>query len=207
MTLPILFHSTRLRVRELERHEVPLVQALFDANPAYSRLINGRDPLPDEAITEFDELPPPELGFARRWFCGVFEARGRLVGVLIVLSDLGAPGVWHLALLFLAEDWQQRGAGRELHQALVDWAARHGADWMRLGVVCGNARAERFWAACGYQRARLRRGVDTGGRRNDVWTMVRPLGEQADLDEDDPAATMARYLALVPRDRADASPP
>ena len=68
-----------------------------------------------------------------------------------------------------------------------------GREWLRLGVVHGNLRAERFWDALGYVEARTRQGVELGKLVNTVRVMVKPLA----------GGTLARYLTLVGRDRPD----
>lgn len=197
-TLPItLFSTPRFSARELAAHEVPLLQALFVANPEYFLTVNGRRPHPDEAQVEFDEMPPPHLGFTRRWFLGLFDAAGALQGVAIVVSDLSAPTVWHVALFLVATPLHGTGAARELYAALEAWMAACGACWLRLGVVAGNARAEAFWQRCGYAQVRQRPGVDTGGRINTIRVLVKPLH----------GGTLDAYLETVPRDRPDSTLP
>ena len=66
-----------------------------------------------------------------------------------------------------------------------------GAKWLRLGVVAGNTRAERFWEKCGYREVRTREGVRMGERLNTLRVMMKPLG-RGSVDE---------YLQLVPRDQ------
>jgi GNAT superfamily N-acetyltransferase len=195
---PPLFQSAALVARELRADEVPQLQALFDANPEYFVAVNGRHAKPDEAQVEFDELPPPHLGFSRRWFLGLFDRGHALVGVAIVVSDLGAPGVWHLALFLLATALHGQGLAGPTFQALEAWVRGQGARWLRLGVVEGNARAQRFWARQGFQAVRTREGTDTGGRINTVHVLVKPMTADAD-----PAA----YLALMPRDRPGSTLP
>ena len=51
-----------------------------------------------------------------------------------------------------------------------------GAKWLRLGVVAGNTRAERFWEKCGYREVRTREGVRMGERLNTLRVMMKPLG-------------------------------
>lgn len=198
MTPAPLFASSRYTARELSRSEMPLLQALFDANPAYFQTVNGRDAHADEALQEYDELPPPHLPFAQRWFAGLFDrSNGELVGVAIVLADLGTAGVWHLSLFLVASRLHGSGAAHEIHGALEGWVRRNGAQWLRLGVVRGNARAERFWQRAGYVELRVREGIDTGGRLNTVRVMLKPLA----------GGTPAQYLEQVPRDRPDSDLP
>lgn len=190
--------STReLQSRELRADDVPLLQALFDANPAYFQVVNGRAALPDEAQIEFDERPPRHLSWTRRWVLGWFDEQRQMAGVSIVVADLGAPGVWHLALFLLATRLHGRGLAQPACTALERWAQDQGAQWMRLGVVLANARARRFWLRQGYSALRLQVGVDTGGRVNDVQTCCKPLA----------GGTIADYLHLVPRDRPEPAQP
>jgi GNAT superfamily N-acetyltransferase len=194
---PAQFAAAGLYTRVLRADEVPLLQALFDANPAYFQTVNGRDANPGEAQVEFDELPPPHLPFRARWMLGVFDDAGTLVGVVLVLSDLGAPGVWHLALFLLATTLHGSGSAAPLHAAMEQWAIADGARWMRLGVVKTNARGRRFWERCGYRTVRVRENMDTGGRLNDLLVCMKPLAGGSTED----------YLALVPRDRPDSALP
>jgi hypothetical protein len=70
-----------------------------------------------------------------------------------------------------------------------------GARWLRLGVVQGSARAERFWQRCGYVQVRERGPVTMGKKSNLLRVMAKPLA----------GGTIAEYLALVERDRPQAS--
>jgi len=78
--------------------------------------------------------------------------------------------------------------------ALEAWMKRNGARWIRLGVVAGNARAERFWARAGFVETRVREGVTLGRRVNTVRVLVKPLAGRP----------LADYLALVARDNPGA---
>lgn len=75
--------------------------------------------------------------------------------------------------------------------ALESWARQGGASWMRLNVVVGNARAERFWEMAGYSEVRRRGGVGIGRRVNEVRVMLKPLAGEG----------LPAYLSRVPRDR------
>lgn len=66
-----------------------------------------------------------------------------------------------------------------------------GAQWLRLTVVVGNAKAERFWPKLGYVPVRTREGITMGQQVNTVSIQVKSL---AGGHVDD-------YLALVERDR------
>jgi RimJ/RimL family protein N-acetyltransferase len=186
-----LFETATHVARELSTAELPELQALFEANPEYFIAVTGEPPCPSEARNEFEEEPPSHIQHGRRWFLGLFNASSDLQGVCIVVRDLGATGVWHIALYLWASQLHGSGIARDMHAALETWALRSGALWLRLGVVVGNHRAERFWEKIGYSEVRRREGVPTGRRNNEVRVMVKPLLGQP----------LSVYTELVPRDR------
>ena len=192
-----MFEGARHVVREMPESELPRLQALYEANPEFFQIVNDRGPDADEARRQFDELPPPHLSYSRRWFAGVFDREGDLQGHLAIVSDLVLPRAWHLATFLMATRLHGSGASAETFSALESWVRSQGACWLRLGVVIGNARAERFWERCGFVDVRRRDNMDTGGRINSLRIMVKPL---AGLSVHD-------YLQLVPRDRPDSELP
>jgi len=194
---PIEFSAAGFHARELLPPELPQLQALFDANPQYFMLISGAPPEPDEAQQEFDDRPPDFLAHGQRWFLGFFDAAQKLQGLGVVVRDLGVTGVWQLALYFWADAWHGSGVPAAMHDALQAWAEARGARWLRLGVVAGNARAERFWQRLGYQEVRRRSGLAVGTRTHVVRILVKPLHGQP----------VAAYLVRVPRDRPDSPLP
>jgi GNAT superfamily N-acetyltransferase len=198
-----LFEGGGLSARELARPEVPALQAFYDANPEYFQTVNGRPPAADAAAIEFDERPPEHLGYTRQWCLGLFDRSvggglgDELAGIVMLTSDLCRAGVWHLGLFIVATRLHGSGAAVGLHAALEDWVKRCGAIHLRLGVVRGNARAERFWQRLGYVQLREREGVDTGGRINTIHVMLKPLGEEG----------IEAHLQAAPRDRPGSSLP
>jgi RimJ/RimL family protein N-acetyltransferase len=125
----------------------------------------------------------------------LFDQRGALVGVAIVVQDLGAKSVWLIALFLIATALQGSGMGSEIYVAFERWMKENGALWIRLSVVEGNSSAERFWAKHGFSLARKRENVDTGGRLNTICVLVKPLLVEP----------LSTYLALVPRDQPDST--
>ena len=102
------------------------------------------------------------------------DADGMMADVADVVSDLLAPRVWHVGLFIVATALHGRGAAHALYAALEAWMRASGAAWIRLGVVAGNARAERFWRRVGYVETRVRAGVAMGERVNAVRVLARP---------------------------------
>lgn len=86
-----------------------------------------------------------------------------------------------------------RGEAQALYRCLESWAHDNGALWLRLGVVHGNTRAERFWERQGFIQVRLRSGVSMGKLTNTLRVMFKPLA----------GGSIAQHLALVERDRPE----
>jgi GNAT superfamily N-acetyltransferase len=176
---------------ELTADRAPLLQRFFEANPLYFVAVNGEPAGPDEAREEICGELPAGWPFTKKWVIGYADAQGELAAMANLVSDLLAPHVWHIGTFIVATERHGNGDAQTLYCSLEDWAAANGAQWLRLGVVQGNARAERFWTACGYRQVRTRTGVTMGRLTNTLRVMVKPLRGGALED----------YLALVPRDR------
>ncbi len=189
-----LFTTRRFRAIALTPVDAPSLQAFFHANPEYFLAVTGAPALPTEAHDEIVTPPPADFAWTDRWVMAFTNREGATVAMANVTSDLPAPGVWHIGLFIVATPAFATGLAAELHDALLDWARARGARWMRLGVVAGNERAERFWRRRGYVETRVRDGIAMGARVNSVRVMVRPL-DGGRVDD---------YLALVARDRPDA---
>jgi RimJ/RimL family protein N-acetyltransferase len=186
---PALFGTDELRGIELAPADAPAVQRLFEAAPAYFELALG-EPVPgDAAFQAFERMPPPDMPFKRKRVIGFQDGGGQLAAVADVVEDLIAPSVWHIGLFLVPERLHGTGLAKRAYALLEHWMRAGGARWLRLGVIEGNARAERFWRRAGYEALRTR-DSSTGLRPNRVIVMAKPLA----------GGTLAQYLALVPRD-------
>jgi RimJ/RimL family protein N-acetyltransferase len=180
------------RLRALDSADAPALQRFLDANPLYSEIVNGRPWQPDEALQEITEAPP----YAHRALHGlavVETGSGRWLGFVSLVEDLIAPGVLHIGLFLIASSAHGSGLATAVYAALERWARASGARWMRLGVVVGNARAERFWARCGFEEIRQRHGMPYEGPSKSVRVMLKTLDGSPRVD----------YLQAVERDRPD----
>lgn len=190
-----IFVTANHHAVEFASADIPRLQSFFDANPAYFIAVTGRPASPTEAECELAARPPEGWPYTRRWLLGFCEPSGVLDGMVDIVSDLLAPGVWHIGLLIVATRLHSGGIAKRIYAGIERWAQAGGARWMRLGVVVGNTRAERFWERCGFRETRQRIGVPMGDRVNTIRVMVKPLGDSS-LDQ---------YLATVPRDRPESA--
>lgn len=98
----------------------------------------------------------------------VAEAGGRLVGQ--VGLDLAPYNVASLAM-FVDRSWRQRGVGRALVEAAVDWSRRRGAHKLSLQVWPHNTAARALYRATGFvEEGLLRRHYPR--RNGELWDAV-----------------------------------
>jgi GNAT superfamily N-acetyltransferase len=194
VTGPALFAAGAFRAVELDEGDIPALQRFLDANPAYHVEVTGQGPRADEARREYLDGPPAGWPYRRRWLLGILDGAGAMAGVADVTADFLAAGVWHVGLFIVATARHGSGDAQALYAGLEAWMREGGARWLRLGVVEGNARAERFWEKAGYREVRRRHGVPYGGLARTVRVMAKPLDETG----------LPAYLELVPRDSPQA---
>lgn len=188
-----LFSGPGFRALEAEARDVPALQRFFEENPEYFLAVSGEGPHAGQAREEFEDRPPPDWPYDRKRMIRFVIADGAIVALADVVSNLLAPGVWHVGLFIVATRLHGSGRANEIFGALEGWARDGGAQWLRLNVAVGNTRAERFWERTGFAEVRRREGVRIGRQDNTMRVMLKPLA----------GGSLAEYLARVPRDRPE----
>src|SRR5258708_32143537 len=94
------------------------------------------------------------MPYDKVYILGFLDSSCQMVAMASVLSNLLAPGVWHISLFIVATALHGAGTAGLLYERLEKWSKEEGASWLRLGVVAGNAKAERFWEKVGYREVR-----------------------------------------------------
>ena len=180
--------------RLLTSADTALLQRFMDDNPAYFIAVHGAPPHASEAREEIESVPPASYPYGENYLIGFLNDTGALIAYANVITDLFVPGVWLIGTFYVATALHGNGVAQGLFKAIENWAAQRGADWLRLGVVIGNRRAERFWAQVGFADVAVREGVVMGARVNALRVMVKPLR----------GGVLTDYRALV---RQDANAP
>jgi GNAT superfamily N-acetyltransferase len=180
-----------LRTIELTSGHESVLQRFFEANPEYFFAVQGEPANPNEAYDEIHSQLPEGWSFTKKWVIGYLGESGSLAAIANIISDFLAAGVWHIGLFMVATSLYGTGTAQILYHSLESWARSNGANWLRLGVVKGNLRAERFWASLGYLQVRTRDGFQIGHQINTLRVMVKPLS----------GGNLEQYLSLLERDR------
>lgn len=183
-----------IRVVELQGADEAELQHFFEQAPDYFMAVNGEPATPTEAREELAGQLPAGWSCSRMYWLGYRDADAQLVAVVNIAADLLAAGVWHIGLLLVDARLHGSGLAHRLHAELEAWAVEKGAQWLRLTVVVGNTKAERFWPKLGYVQVRTREGIRMGQQVNTVSIQVKPVAGGR-LDE---------YAVRVARDRPQA---
>lgn len=188
-----LFAAERFRAIELGAGDAPWLQRFFDENPEYFVIVSGEGPTSTEASDTIHDPLPGGWTFTKKWSIGFVDANGSMIGMADVVSDILAQHVWHIGLFIVATRLHGAGTAQLLYASLERWTQEHGAEWLRLGVVEGNTRAECFWQRCAFVAVRTR-SMQIGKRTPTIRVMYKPLAD----------GSLGEYLSLVPRDHPDA---
>jgi GNAT superfamily N-acetyltransferase len=188
-----LFEQIGITVIEMDASDLPSLQTFFEQNPAYFIAVSGQAATATEAEDELNGPLPEGWSYTQKSVLGFVDQTNTLIGMSNIVSDLLAEGVWHIGLFMVATEQHGNGMAQNLYQGLEHWARDGGAHWLRLGVVEGNTRAEKFWAKQGYSEVRKRLGVQISQQTNTVRVLVKPLVDR----------NIAEYLQLVSRDHPE----
>jgi GNAT superfamily N-acetyltransferase len=189
MNVAILLSTANFQAREMIEDEVPQLQLFFEENPAYFEAVHGQGPTPQEGQQEFDDFPPADMPFGKRWMLVVTGTDGQWMATVQLLSDFLAPAVWHIGLFIVATPLYGTGIARTIYDAMELWMRNQGARWVRLGAVEGWGKAENFWRKMSCPQVRSRDAVAIGQRVNNGRMMAKPLTGGAISD----------YLQMVKR--------
>lgn len=179
-----------IRVVELLGSDAAELQGFFERAPDYFIAVNGEPATPTEAREELQGQLPAGWTCSRMYWLGYRDVDDHLVAVVSIAADLLAAGVWHIGLLLVDARLHGTGLAQRLHADLEAWAAKNGAQWLRLTVVVGNIKAERFWPRLGYVQVRMREGVTMGRQVTRVSIQIKALA----------GGQVEDYLRLVARD-------
>lgn len=179
-----------LNVLPLQAADIAQLQAFYAANPLYFEATGGEPAQPGDAEADFHARPPPDMPYRQRWLLALCDEHGQWQAVVEVIAGLLLPQAWHIALFMVDARHHGQGLAAQLYAALEAWTLASGAHWLRLGVVVGHTRAERFWLRQGFVEVTRRHAVQMGRRSNSLRVMVKPL-----------RSSVAAYLQQVPRDR------
>lgn len=115
----------------------------------YYLLHDGVLPSKKEAVEIFSSLPPGK-NYEDKFVLGIYKSKGELIGIIEIVKNFPVVGEWMLGLLFIDPEERDHGLGRQVHEALVQWAITLGSESFRIGVIKENFKGKKFWSDLGY---------------------------------------------------------
>jgi GNAT superfamily N-acetyltransferase len=138
------------------------LQGLLERCSQEVALVYGQAPDPGAASRILGDLPPGHT-FEDKFVVGVFDAQGRMSGVLAVVRDHPAPGHWTVDVLLVAPEERGRGLAREMLASLEGWVRSEGGVAIHLETKRHNPAGAAFALRAGFERAGDPGGA-SGGR-------------------------------------------
>lgn len=126
----------RMQIRLATETDIPAMHRI--------RMAVRENRLADPSLVQPGDYRAMLAEHGRGW---VAESDGRMIGFAV--ADLSRSNVW---ALFVDPASEGRGAGRRLHDAMMDWMFAAGAEEVWLGTDPGT-QAERFYRAAGWRFA------------------------------------------------------
>ena len=150
-----MFELLGLRVGLLGEQDSGEIDALLVRCADFVRLSEGQDPAPGDGLLLLQERPneAPEV---EKLVLGLYDGPC-LIGVIDLLKDDPAPGVWYLGLVLIEPPRRRAGIGAALLAGLGDWVAREGGHMLRLSVAGAERRRPPVLDPPGISRHRLGR--------------------------------------------------
>ena len=152
------FATVRLEARPATSDDLPALQEVLAAAPAYHELVDGA---PAGAGAAADLLADAEADADRRLLILWPASGGAAAGLVDVQLHWPEPGAAHVRLLLLRESLHGRGLGREAAAGLEEALRQEGFRALRLSVTGENEGARAFWERIGFAPVERLRAGDT----------------------------------------------
>lgn len=159
------------------------LQEVYTSTPSYWHMYNLPGPPVDQAQRDLQEAADTPgrtmLGIVQRLNPTDPQAGGQLIGLLDFRIDWPQPQMAYLAMIFVAEPFQQLGQGRRAWRMWMQWLRRAtNCQTVRVGVEQFNPGAMQFFQKLGFQLTGEANRIRSGDR------FVRLLYMEYDLRQE-----------------------
>lgn len=161
-------------IQLMSRDDEAKVQALFESDPDYFRLVRGAPPGPAEAKDLLNELPEGK-DYRDKFVYILFDRDGALAVVIDLLRGYPNDETWYLGLIFVAPVRRDRGLGTRVLDAICAHIKQQGGHAVRLGVDRGNVRARALYERSGFRLIYERERAYASGFKSIIDVLERPL--------------------------------
>jgi ribosomal protein S18 acetylase RimI-like enzyme len=161
-------------VRLAEPNDEPQIQALFESDPDYFRLVQGAPPGPVEAKDLFNELPEGKDHRDKFIYIG-FDRHSALAVVIDLLRNYPNDETWFVGLIFVAPERRDMGLGTRLIDAICEHVKDQGGHAVCLGVDRRNIHARALYERTGFHFIYERERAYASGFKSIIDVLERAL--------------------------------
>jgi GNAT superfamily N-acetyltransferase len=136
-------------IRLMSSEDEAQLQALFELDPDYFKLVEGAPPGPTAAKDHFGGLPDGKE-YCDKFDYGVFDSNGALIAVIELVRGYPNDEIWFLGLLFVAPASRSKGLGSRLLEAICAHVGQRAGLAIRLCMV-RNGRARALYDRAGFR--------------------------------------------------------
>ena len=115
----------------------------------YYILHDGVLPSKKAALEIFSSLPPGK-NYEDKFVLGIYKNKDELIGIIDIVKNFPVDGEWMLGLFLIEPEERDNGLGKQIHEALVQWAITLGSKSFQIGVIEDNHKGKKFWSDLGY---------------------------------------------------------
>jgi len=136
-------------VRLMRPNDEAQIQALFESDPDYFRIVQGAPPGPAETKDLMSDLPEGKE-CCDKFVYIVFDRHGVVIAVVDLIRGYPSDEIWFLGLLFVAPANRNMGLGTRVLEAICVHVRQQGGLAIRLGVVRENVGARALYDCAGF---------------------------------------------------------
>lgn len=159
-------------VTRLSLADAPRLQSLYERCSDYHLAHEGTPTRPAAGVEELSSLPPGRSANDKFSF-GLEQLGGELAGYIELFRNYPAKGDWWIGLLMLDPEVRRQGLGARIFQSARNWAVRHGARSIMLGVLADDGGALAFWMRQGFQEVSRRPYMSQANRAGHTVVVMR----------------------------------
>ncbi|MBK8699080.1 MAG: GNAT family N-acetyltransferase [Saprospiraceae bacterium] len=173
MQVEFIFDQAYYVIKKLDLSQLGVMAQFCVACSSFYELYEGRKGGETTAREVLESIPEGH-SLHQKQALGVFDAVGKLVAMIEIVSDYPTSHEWIIALLMVDPEERRKGLGRRLHEEIVHLVRRSGGTKLRAGVVLENVMAIQFWKSMGYEET-ARKWMRHGNQDHMILVMNRSV--------------------------------
>lgn len=151
----------------ITKQNIDCIVDIYKSNRDYFMLSSGHPASIQNCLDDLEQIPP-DVDREKKTF-SAFIKDGKTIAVVEFLEGCPKDDECWLGILLVHQDFQGKGIGREIVEAVLDAAAMCNFSLLQLGVIDCNQKAYQFWKKLGFEKVRERKIKQGDGM---IWNII-----------------------------------